>query len=376
MQEFKILWANPIENYLAHRVEIDASIARVLQSGTYILGPETQAFEEEFARYLEVPHAIGVGSGTEALHLALKACNIGLGDEVITVGHTATATVAAIELCGANPVLVDVDPDTYTLDPSKIKNAVTHKTKAIIPVHLYGQSADLASILAIARENNLKVIEDCAQAHGAVYHSRKVGSWGDLAAFSFYPTKNLGALGDGGMVVTRNGPLAKKVRLLREYGWEKRFFSVTPGWNSRLDEIQAGVLRVKLKYLDWDNRKRRALAAAYHQGLATCPVDLPRERSGSYHVYHLFVIRTSNRDSLSRFLDQRGIGTAVHYPVPLHLQPAYRGRVKISGPMTVTEEVVSKILSLPLYPELDFSRLNRVVEGIRDFFRESNPPRG
>ena len=376
MQASKILWANPIENYLAHRMEIDASIARVLQSGTYILGPETQAFEEEFARYLEVPHAIGVGSGTEALHLALKACNIGLGDEVITVGHTATATVAAIELCGADPVLVDIDPDTYTLDPSKIKNAVTRKTKAIVPVHLYGQPADVASILAVAQENNLKVIEDCAQAHGAVYHSRKVGSWGDLAAFSFYPTKNLGALGDGGMVVTRNGPLAKKVRLLREYGWEKRFFSVTPGWNSRLDEIQAGVLRVKLKYLDWDNRKRRALAAAYHQGLATCPVDLPRERSGSYHVYHLFVIRTSNRDSLSRFLDQRGIGTAVHYPVPLHLQPAYRGRVKISGPMTVTEEVVSKILSLPLYPELNFSRLNRVVEGIRDFFRESDPPRG
>ena len=269
MQASKILWANPIENYLAHRMEIDASIARVLQSGTYILGPETQGFEEEFARYLEVPHAIGVGSGTEALHLALKACNIGPGDEVITVGHTATATVAAIELCGADPVLVDIDPDTYTLDPSKIKNAVTRKTKAIVPVHLYGQPADVASILAVAQENNLKVIEDCAQAHGAGYHSRKVGSWGDLAAFSFYPTKNLGALGDGGMVVTRNGPLAKKVRLLREYGWEKRFFSVTPGWNSRLDEIQAGVLRVKLKYLDGDNRKRRALAVAYHQGLAT-----------------------------------------------------------------------------------------------------------
>jgi len=376
MQAFKILWANPIENYLARQREIDASIARVLQSGTYILGPETQGFEEEFARYLEVPHAIGVGSGTEALHLALKACNIGPGDEVITVGHTATATVAAIELCGADPVLVDIDPETYTLDPSEIKNAITRKTKAIIPVHLYGQSADLESILAEARENNLKVIEDCAQAHGAVYHSRKVGSWGDLAAFSFYPTKNLGALGDGGMVVTRNGPLAQKVRLLREYGWEKRFFSVTSGWNSRLDEIQAGVLRVKLKYLDWDNRKRRALAAAYHQGLATCPVDLPRERSGSYHVYHLFVIRTSNRDSLSRFLDQRGIGTAVHYPVPLHLQPAYKGRVKISGPMTVTEKVVPKILSLPLYPELNFSRLNRVVEGIRDYFRESDGPRG
>jgi dTDP-4-amino-4,6-dideoxygalactose transaminase len=376
MQAFKILWASPIENYLARQQEIDVSIARVLQSGTYILGPETQRFEEEFARYLDVPHAIGVGSGTEALHLALKACNIGPGDEVITVGHTATATVAAIELCGADPVLVDIDPETYTLDPTEIKNAVTRKTKAIIPVHLYGQSADLESILAEARKNNLKVIEDCAQAHGASYHSRKVGSWGDLSAFSFYPTKNLGALGDGGMVVTQNGPLAQKVKLLREYGWEKRFFSVTRGWNSRLDEIQAGVLRVKLKYLDSDNRKRRALAAAYHQGLATCPVDLPGERSESYHVYHLFVIRTSNRDSLSRFLDQRGIGTAVHYPVPLHLQPAYKGRVKISGSMTVTEKVAPKILSLPLYPELTFSRLNRVVEGIRDFFRESNPPRG
>ena len=279
MQEFKILWANPIENYLARRTEIDASIARVLQSGTYILGPETQRFEEEFARYLDVTHAIGVGSGTEALHLALKACNIGPGDEVITVSHTAAATVAAIELCGADPVLVDIDPDTYTLNPTEIKNAVTRKTKAIIPVHLYGQPADLEPLLAIARENQLKVIEDCAQAQGAVYHSRKAGSWGDLAAFSFYPTKNLGALGDGGMVVSRDRQLAQMVRRLREYGWEKKFFSLIPGWNSRLDEIQAAVLRVKLKYLDEDNRKRRELAAAYSQGLATWPVELPRERS-------------------------------------------------------------------------------------------------
>lgn len=373
MPEIKILWASPIENYLAHQREIDASISRVLQNGIYILGPETQRFEEEFARYLDVAYALGVGSGTEALHLALKACGIGPGDEVITVSHTAAATVAAIELCGAVPVLVDIDPDTYTLNPSAINRAVTQRTKAIIPVHLYGQPADLEPILTVARENKLKVIEDCAQAHGAVYHSRKVGTWGDLAAFSFYPTKNLGALGDGGMVVTRDKPLAQKVKLLREYGWEKRFFSVTPGWNSRLDEIQAAVLRVKLKNLDGDNRKRRALAVAYHQGLATCPVELPRERSGSYHVYHLFVMRTSNRDSLSSFLDQRGIGTAVHYPVPLHLQPAYQGRVKISGPMSVTEKVVREILSLPLYPELTIPRLNRVVESIRVFFGKRDP---
>ncbi|HEY6660259.1 MAG TPA: DegT/DnrJ/EryC1/StrS family aminotransferase, partial [Pyrinomonadaceae bacterium] len=256
-----ILCANPRAQYEAHKTAIDEAIRRVLENGRYILGEEVLAFEREFANYIGVRYAIGVGSGTEALHLALAACDIGEGDEVITVAHTAVATVAAIELSGAMPVLVDVEADYFTLDPNQLEAAITSRTKAIIPVHIYGQPSDLGAIRPIARRHGIRVIEDCAQAHGATYRERRVGSWGDVACFSFYPTKNLGAIGDAGAVTTNDPELAGKIRCLREYGWTERNVSSMPGWNSRLDELQAAILRVKLQFLEANNNERRRIAS-------------------------------------------------------------------------------------------------------------------
>src|SRR5882724_3049327 len=282
-----ILCSNPRAQYLAHRAEIDAAVARVLDEGWYILGGEVKAFESEFASYIGAAYAVGVGSGTEALHLALKACGIGKGDEVITVSHTAVATVSAIESADATPVLVDIEPHSYTLDPTKLEAALTSRTKAIIPVHIYGQPADLEPILEIAGRHEIRIIEDCAQAHGAKYKGRCVGSFGDIGCFSFYPTKNLGAIGDGGMLVTDDKALAERAFLLRQYGWVERYVSSIQGGNSRLDEIQAAVLRIKLPYLDSDNARRASLAAEYDEHLAGLDLKLPRRRSDAQHVYHL-----------------------------------------------------------------------------------------
>jgi len=356
--------ANPGAQYRSHKAEIDQAIHRVLDRGWYILGEGVRAFETEFAAYIGVKFAIGVGSGTEALHLALRACDIGPGDEVITVSHTAVATVAAIELCGATPVLVDIGADRYTLDPEKLPCLLTPRTKAIVPVHLYGQPADMTPILEIAHRHGLKVIEDCAQAHGATYRGRRVGSWGDMASFSFYPTKNLGALGDGGIVVTDDPGLAEKARLMRQYGWAERYVSHIRGWNSRLDELQAAVLRVKLRYLDADNAARVGLATMYNQLLADTDLVLPLEHPGSNQVYHLYVIRTKRRDELRAFLKERGIGTLVHYPVPVHLQPAYRGRLPGGDDLPETERAAREVLSLPMYPELVESDVKVVAEAI------------
>jgi dTDP-4-amino-4,6-dideoxygalactose transaminase len=272
----KIFCSNPQAQYTAQKSAIDQAIGRVLESGRYILGEQVELFEKEFADYLKVKHAFGVASGTDALYLALVAGGVGRGDEVITVSHTAVATIAAIELCGAKPVLVDIEPDFYTLNPTQLKKAITKKTKAIIPVHLYGHPADMKSILAIAQKHNLLVIEDCAQAHGAIYYDQRVGSMGDIACFSFYPTKNLGALGDGGLVATNNQKLAKKLKLLRQYGWAKRYVSHIPGQNSRLDELQAAILRVKLKKLDKDNQQRIELASIYTAHLLKTNLILPK----------------------------------------------------------------------------------------------------
>lgn len=362
-----ILCCNPKAQYLAHKAEIDSAILRILEKGRYILGEEVKAFEEEFASYIGVDHAIGVGSGTEALHIAMAACNIGQGNEVITVSHTAVATVAAIELTGATPVLVDIEPDFYTLNPSKLETAITSKTKAIIPVHIYGQPADLDPIMNIAREHGLWVIEDCAQAHGAMYKGRCVGSFGDIACFSFYPTKNLGALGDGGMIVTNNTEFAKKARLLREYGWAERFISHIPGWNSRLDEIQAAVLRVKLNYLNKDNILRVKLASIYNEGLYDSGMILPQVRKETNHAYHLYVVRCSERDNLQKFLKDRGVITLVHYPVPVHMQSAYKGRVRCSNDLPETERVAHEVLSLPIYPELSEKDVWKVIEAVQEF---------
>ncbi len=362
-----ILCANPLAQYRAHKDEIDAAVRGVLDKGWYILGDEVRSFEVEFAAHVGVAHALGVGSGTEALHLALAACGVGPGEEVISVSHTAVATIAAIELAGATPVLVDIEPDYYTLDPGKLAGALTKRTKAIIPVHLYGHPADLEPILEFARRHGLRVIEDCAQAHGARYRAKQVGAWSDIACFSFYPTKNLGALGDGGMVTTNDRELAQRLGLLREYGWAQRYVSHIAGWNSRLDEIQAAVLRVKLRYLDEDNAKRCVLAEKYQSALSHAAVTLPETRPGAAHVHHQFVIRSARRDLLQAFLKQQEIQTLVHYPVPVHLQPAYRGRLADAGSLPETERAAREVLSLPLYPELSEEDLLTVVEAVRAF---------
>jgi dTDP-3-amino-3,4,6-trideoxy-alpha-D-glucose transaminase len=320
---------------------------RVLHSGWFILGPEVEAFENAFAAYHNIPYAVGVANGTDAIELALRAAGIGQGDEVITVAHTAVATVSAIERAGAKPVLVDIDPNTYTMNPSAAEAAITSHTRAIIPVHLYGQPADLNALCAIKDRHHLLLIEDCAQAHGARFDNQLVGTFGDLAAFSFYPTKNLGALGDGGAVITRDRQMNDQLRLLRNYGQTSRYKHAIRGINSRLDEMQAAILQVKLTYLDAYNSNRRETATLYGKLLET--VKLPQSDSKAYHVYHLYVIQTQERNNVMEALMQRGVGTLIHYPVPVHRQAAYLDLGYPEGSLPITEMIAQNILSLPLY---------------------------
>jgi len=360
-----ILAANPALQYNKYKNEIDEAIHRVLDNGFYILGDEVTAFEEAFAGYVNVSFGIGVGSGTEAIHLALACCDIGSGDEVITVSHTAVATVSAIELTGAKPVLVDIDPIFYTMDPDRIEAVITPRTKAIIPVHIYGQPVDMTSIMTIARKHGLYVIEDCAQAHGAEYKQKRIGSFGDMACFSFYPTKNLGAMGDGGMVVTNHAELAQKAKQLREYGWgRERFVSHQTGWNTRLDELQAAVLQVKLKHLESDNTTRINIAASYNREIKNSNIILPLVRDNSKHVFHLYVIRVKNRDKFIKYMNQNEIGTAIHYPYPIHKQPAYK---KLYGDLNETDNITKEIVSLPLYPGMTKGDISTVVHTVNNF---------
>jgi dTDP-4-amino-4,6-dideoxygalactose transaminase len=339
----------------------------VLDRGIYILGEEVRDFEKEFASYIGVTDGIGVGSGTEALHLALAACELKPGNEVITVSHTAVATVAAIEMAGALPVLVDIEPDYYTIDPDKILSAITPKTKAIIPVHLYGHPAALQPILDIAEKFGLWVIEDCAQAHGAMYKGKRVGSFGHLACFSFYPTKNLGAIGDGGMVVTNDSDMGHRVRSLREYGWGERYVSHTPSFNSRLDEVQAAILRVKLPHLDQGNSLRAQIADTYQADLHNCDLTPPVCRQEDRHVYHLYVVRSPRWDALQQHLQDHEIAALIHYPVPVHLQPAYQGRVSCGSTLIETERAAKEILSLPIYPELNTLQQQSIIKAVQQF---------
>ena len=352
-------------NYRAHKEAIDAAVARVLSSGWYILGKEVTAFEEEFAQFLGVGHAIGVGSGTEALHLALRTSGVGVGDEVITVSHTAVATVAAIELAGATPVFVDINPVTYTMDSTQLATAVKDRprVKAVIPVHLYGHPAAMLEIGEIASAHGLVLIEDCAQSHGAKVNGKTTGTWGDFGAFSFYPTKNLGAIGDGGALVTNNATLADHARALREYGWRERYVSETAGMNTRLDEMQAAILRAKLPALDLENARRGELASHYDRALSGTTLSLPQRPSGGNHVFHQYVVRTGYRDGLRGYLKENGVNTLIHYPVPIHLQPAYRGRIG-TGDLSVTESAAREVLSLPIFPELSQAQAERVAEVI------------
>jgi dTDP-4-amino-4,6-dideoxygalactose transaminase len=332
--------------------EIDEAVARVLDRGWFILGEEVAAFEDEFAAYCEASYAVGVASGTDALHLALRAVGAGPGNEVITVANAGVPQTVAIELAGARPVFVDVEAETLNMDPTLLESRITPRTRAILPVHLYGQPADLDPILEIASRHGLAVVEDAAQAHGALYKRRRVGALGHIGIFSFYPTKNLGAYGDGGMVVTNDPALAERVRLLRQYGWEKQYTSTLRGVNSRLDELQAAILRVKLRHLDEWNARRREIAARYDELLAGSGVVTPVEQPYAHHVYHLYVIRTPQRDALRACLREAGVGTSIHYPLPTHLQEAYRDLGLGPGSLPLTEQAADEVLSLPMFPEL------------------------
>jgi len=361
----RIPQCNPKANYLSYKADIDIAVAAALDNGRYILGDNVSSFEKEYAEYVGVKHCIGVGSGTEAIHLALRTIGIGAGDEVITVSHTAVATVAAIEMAGASPVLVDVDPETFLMDLNKMEKAVTPRTKAIITVHLYGQALDMERVMSFARSKGINVIEDCAQSHGASFKGDKTGAFGMMSAFSFYPTKNLGAIGDGGAVVTNDKELAEKAKAIREYGWKERYISSFAGFNSRLDEIQAAILRIKLKSLDKDNARRRAIAKVYDEMLADSSVRTPFSGKNVEHVYHQYVVKTGDRDALRKYLSDNGIDTLIHYPVPVHKQPAYSGRVKCGLSMENTEKICGEILSLPIFPELTADDAGYICETIK-----------
>lgn len=347
--------------------ELEAAAAATLRAGSYILGEQVAAFEAEFAAWLGVADAAGVASGTDALLLALRACDIGPDDEVLLPSHTAVATAAAVELSGARPVFVDIDPTTYTIDPMAAAAAITPRTRGLIAVHLYGQTAALEALAKLAAAHGLWLVEDCAQAHGAASRGRRAGSLGDIAAFSFYPTKNLGAAGDGGLVASNRRELVERVRTLRQYGWRERYISAVSGYNSRLDELQAALLRIKLRHLDEWNHRRQALAARYDQALTGSAVTPPTTAPGNEHVYHLYVVRTAARDALQRHLQRCGIGSAIHYPAPVHLQPAYRALAPAAGALAHTERIAGEILSLPLHPHLTHADAARVVEAVIDF---------
>ncbi|GIX08552.1 DegT/DnrJ/EryC1/StrS aminotransferase family protein [Elioraea sp.] len=364
--------ADPGAAYRALKEPIDAAVARVLESGWYILGRECAAFEEAFARWQGAGRAIGVANGTDALALILRGLGIGAGHAVATVSHTAVATVAAIEMVGATPILIDIDPATYTMDPDELEAVLRAPPaglppiRAVIPVHLYGQPAAIEAIVALADRHGAAVIEDCAQCHGATAGNRKAGTFGRAAAFSLYPTKNLGALGDGGVIATDDTALAERIAALRQYGWKERYVSDLPGVNARLDEIQAAILTVKLARLDAANARRAEIAARYDAALAGTGFAPPARRPGTTHVFHQYVIRCADRAAAQAHFRARGIGTNVHYPVPVHAQPAYRDRVPL-GPARCrkTERAAAEVLSLPMFPELADAQVEQVCAALR-----------
>jgi dTDP-4-amino-4,6-dideoxygalactose transaminase len=349
------------------REEIDAATARVFDSGSFLLGKELEAFEDEFAKYVGVRHCIGVGNGLDALHLSLRALGVGPGDEVLVPSNTYIATWLAVTYAGAKPVPVEPDERTYNIDPARLEAAITNRTKAVIPVHLYGQPADMDAILGIAKTHKLWVLEDAAQAHGARYKGNRVGGIGDAAGWSYYPGKNLGALGDGGAVTTNNSELAERIRSLRNYGSVVKYFHEIKGFNSRLDEIQAAVLRVKLRHLDDWNDRRRKVAAFYIRELGNFNLTLPSVPDSAEPVFHLFVVRSKRRDDLQRHLKSAGINTLIHYPLPPHLQAAYSDLGLTPGSLPISERIHAEVLSLPMGPQLSESQAATVVRAMREF---------
>lgn len=353
--------------YHSIKEEIDAAVLSTLESGHFILGPQVVKFEESVAAYLGVKHAIGLASGTDALVIALRALNIGAGDEVIIPAYTFFATAGTVMSVGAIPVIVDIDPQSYQIDVSRIEAVITPKTKAIIPVHLYGHPSEMTPILEIARKHNLKVIEDNAQGYGAEYLGRKTGSLGDVGCLSFFPTKNLGAYGDGGMVVTNDDALAEQMRMLRAHGWKKKYYSEMVGYNSRLDAMQAAILQAKFPHLDAWNDRRRELAQRYNEHLAPLGIVTPVEIEWAKHVYHLYIIRSAKRDELQAFLKQKGIASEVYYPIPPHLADPCRKFGYKEGDFPHAEKSAQETLALPLYPELTLEQQDEVISAVKEF---------
>lgn len=351
--------------YRSIKPEIDAAVSRVLESSQFVLGAEVAFFEEEFGKYCGAAECVAVNSGTSALHLALVAAGIGPGDEVITVPFTFVASVASILYTRARPVLVDIDPHSFNIDPAAIEAAITPQTKAIMPVHLYGQTADMDPILDIARKRGLVVIEDAAQAHGAKYKNRPAGTLGDIGCFSFYPTKNLGAYGEGGAVTTNNPEYAKKIRTLRDWGQDSKYHHVLRGFNYRMEGLQGAILRVKLRHLEQWTMARCAVAATYNQKLSDCGLALPREMPWARHVYHVYSLRTPDRDSFRAALQAEGIQTAIHYAIPVHLQPAYSELGYSKGSLPESEATANEVVALPIYPELTESQVGLVCETVK-----------
>lgn len=351
--------------YLELKSEIDAAVARVLDSGWYILGEEVEAFETEFAGYCGSRHCVGLANGLDALHLALRALDIGPGDEVIVPSNTYIATWLAVSQCGATPVPVEPDPLTHNIDPARIEAALTPRTRALMPVHLYGQPADLDPILAVARRHGLRVIEDAAQAHGARYRGRRIGAHGDVVAWSFYPGKNLGAFGDAGAATTDDAAIADRLRVLRNYGSRVKYVNDEAGWNSRLDPLQAAALRVKLRHLDDWNARRRALAAAYDAALAGVALQRPQVPDWVEPVWHLYVVQLERRDAVQRVLAERGIGSLIHYPIPPHRQQAYAGAAIAAGSLPLAERLAERVLSLPMGPQLAPEAVAQIAGALR-----------
>ena len=364
MADIKVPALDLKKQYRSIKPEIDAAVANVLDSGQFVLGAEVAGFEQEFATYCGASECIALNSGTSALHLALLAGGVGAGDEVITVPFTFVASVAAVLYAGARPVLVDIDPHSFTMDPAVVEAAITPRTKAILPVHLYGQPADMDPITEIARRHGLVVIEDAAQAHGAKYKGRPVGSIGDIACFSFYPAKNLGAFGEGGAVTTSNSEYARKIRMLRDWGQDRKYHHALHGFNYRMEAFQGAILRVKLRHLESWIEARRAIAEKYNQLLAGSAVDRPVEMAWARHVYHLYTLRSKRRDLLQDSLRKKGIQTGIHYAVPAHLQPAYANLGYGRGSLPQSEKASDEVLSLPLYPEMTDDQVEMVAKAV------------
>jgi dTDP-4-amino-4,6-dideoxygalactose transaminase len=349
------------------RAELEAAFNRTLNSGVYILGEEVDAFEREYATYCEAKYCVGVGNGLDALHLALLALGVGSGDEVIVPSNTYIATWLAVSQCGATPVPVEPDEATYNINPTRIEAVITPRTKVILPVHLYGQPADMDPILAIARKHDLHVLEDSAQAHGARYKGKRIGTHGDVVAWSFYPGKNLGALGDGGAITTNDAEIANRVRVLRNYGSRVKYVNEVRGFNSRLDTMQAAILRVKLQYLDRWNKARRKIADQYLSGLANSGLIMPFVPDWADPVWHLFVVRHKTRDPFQKHLTQAGIGTMIHYPIPPHLQEAYADLGFCKGSFPIAERIHEEVLSLPIFPSMTLKQANQVIAACNIF---------